>query len=205
MTTRAVAVLGSTGSVGEQTLEGAARGGRRVRVVGLAAGGRLDRLCAQAERWRPAAVALEHAVDADAARARLTAAAPGAAVRVGPGSATWLTEETAADTVVNGIVGAAGLRASLAALEGGRRLALANKETLVVGGPLVRERLARGGELLPIASEHSAAPQCPGARPAPAGARPTPPAPASVCSPIEPVEPSTATARVVTAPRRRRP
>ena len=166
MTTRAVAVLGSTGSIGEQTLEVAARAGRRVRVVGLAAGGRLDRLCAQAERWRPAAVALEHAVDADAARARLTAAAPGAAVRVGPGSATWLTEETAADTVVNGIVGAAGLRASLAALEGGRRLALANKETLVVGGPLVRERLARGGELLPIDSEHSAALQCLGARPA---------------------------------------
>jgi 1-deoxy-D-xylulose-5-phosphate reductoisomerase len=86
-------------------------------------------------------------------------------VRVGEGSARELVRETPADIVLNGIVGAAGLEASLAALERGCRLALANKETLVVGGVLVRRALARGGELLPVDSEHSAALQCLGGRP----------------------------------------
>src|SRR5205823_1528037 len=89
-----------------------------------------------------------------------------AAVRVGPGAASRLVRETEVDVVLNGIVGAAGLPASLAALERGRRLALANKETLVIGGPLVRAALARGGELIPVDSEHSAALQCLGGRPA---------------------------------------
>jgi 1-deoxy-D-xylulose-5-phosphate reductoisomerase len=81
-------------------------------------------------------------------------------VRVGPGSAAHVAAASGAEVVLNGIVGAAGLAASLATLERGARLALANKETLVVGGELVRGRLARGGELVPVDSEHSGVLQC---------------------------------------------
>ena len=162
---RLLAVLGSTGSIGLQALEVAAARPECVRVVALAAGSRLDRLCEQAVQLRPHALALEHPADPPRARARLEAAAPGAQVWVGSGSAARLAAECGADVVLNGIVGAAGLGPSLATLERGARLALANKETLVVGGPLVREALARGGELIPVDSEHSAALQCLGGRP----------------------------------------
>jgi 1-deoxy-D-xylulose-5-phosphate reductoisomerase len=162
---RRLAVLGSTGSIGRQTLEIAAREPGRLRVTALAAGSSLEALCEQAAGLRPGWLALERAADAALARATLARACPGAAIRVGPGSAARLVAEADADVVVNGIVGAGGLAASLAALERGLRLALANKETLVVGGPLVRDRLERGGELIPVDSEHSAALQCMGGRP----------------------------------------
>ena len=160
-----LAVLGSTGSIGVQALEIAEREPERVRVVALAAGSNLDRLEIQARRWQPAHVALESAGDPRAAQARLAAAAPGASVQVGEGAAARLTAGCDAEVVLNGIVGAAGLEASLAALERGARLALANKETLVVGGELVRRALARGGEMIPVDSEHSAALQCLAGRP----------------------------------------
>jgi 1-deoxy-D-xylulose-5-phosphate reductoisomerase len=165
VTARRLAVLGSTGSIGTQALEVAARERERVRIVGLASGRSLEGLLAQARIWRPAALALEHAADVTVARAALAAAAPGATVDVGPGSAARLAAQCGADVVLNGIVGAAGLRASLATLARGARLALANKESLVVGGPLVRAALARGGEIIPVDSEHSAALQCLGGRP----------------------------------------
>ncbi len=158
--TRTLAVAGSTGSIGRQALEVAAARPDRLRVVGLAAGRDLERLCEQARRIRPGMVALEHAPDDARARAELEAAAPGAEVVVGPGAAARLAAECGAQVVLNGVVGAAGLPVSLAALERGARLALANKESLVVGGPLVRRALARGGELLPVDSEHSGALQC---------------------------------------------
>jgi 1-deoxy-D-xylulose-5-phosphate reductoisomerase len=160
-----LAVLGSTGSIGTQALEVAARERARVQVVALAAGRSLDALVGQARAWRPRFLALEHATDPVAARAALAAAAPGASVEVGAGAAARLAAECGADVVLNGIVGSVGLRASLATLERGARLALANKESLVVGGPLVRAALARGGELVPVDSEHSAALQCLGGRP----------------------------------------
>ncbi len=160
-----LAVLGSTGSIGTQALDVAARERDRVRVVALAAGRGLEALVAQARAWRPKALGLERADDPAAARAALSAAAPGARVEIGPGSAALIAAECGADVVLNGIVGAAGLPASLATLERGARLALANKETLVVGGELVRRALGRGGELLPVDSEHSAALQCLGGRP----------------------------------------
>jgi 1-deoxy-D-xylulose-5-phosphate reductoisomerase len=159
-----LAVLGSTGSIGVQALEVAERESARIEVVGLAAGGRLEALIDQARRFRPAFLALERAADPAAARAALRAIAPGAEVRVGPGSAAWLAGASGAPVVLNGIVGAAGLPSSLAALARGARLALANKETMVVGGPLVRAALLRGGELVPVDSEHSAALQCLGGR-----------------------------------------
>ena len=165
MTPKRVIVLGSTGSIGEQALQVAARHPERIRVVGLAAGRSLDALCQQARELRPEALALERAANGTEAHLRLCEAAPGAVRFVGPGAAARLVRETESDIVLNGIVGAAGLAVSLAALERGRRLALANKETLVVGGPLVREALTRGGELVPVDSEHSAALQCLGGRP----------------------------------------
>jgi 1-deoxy-D-xylulose-5-phosphate reductoisomerase len=161
-----IAVLGSTGSIGTQALEVAARERERLQVTGLAARRALEPLCVQARRWRPAALALEHAPDPAAARAALREAAPGAEVRVGPGSAAWMAGHAPAEAVVNGVVGAAGLAATLAALEAGRRVALANKESMVVGGSLVEAARARGGgRLVPVDSEHSAALQCLGDRP----------------------------------------
>ncbi|MCE9628353.1 MAG: 1-deoxy-D-xylulose-5-phosphate reductoisomerase [Candidatus Eisenbacteria bacterium] len=158
---RTLAVLGSTGSIGEQTLDVAARERDRVRIVALAAGRSLERLCEQATAWQPQALALEHADDAAVARERLAAAAPGADIEVGEGAAARLAARCGSDVVVNGIVGAAGLAASLATLERGACLALANTETLVIGAPLVAELLQRaGGSMLPIDSEHSAALQC---------------------------------------------
>ena len=160
-TRRTLAVLGSTGSIGVQTLDVAARERERLEVIALAAGRSLETLCAQAAQWRPRFVALESAADPAAAHAALTAAAPGARVDVGEGSAARIAAECGAALVVNGIVGAAGLAASLATLDRGARLALANKESLVIGGELIRHALARaGGTLLPVDSEHSAALQC---------------------------------------------
>jgi 1-deoxy-D-xylulose-5-phosphate reductoisomerase len=130
-------------------------------VTALAAGSSLAALCAQARAWRPAHLALERAADPAFARAELAACSPGASVDVGEGAAARMAAACGTPLVVNGIVGAAGLAASLATLERGGHLALANKETLVVGGPLVRRALARGaGALVPVDSEHSAAMQC---------------------------------------------
>ncbi len=158
-------VLGSTGSIGRQALEVLAEVPERLEPIGLAAGSDLDGLIAQARACAPRFLALEHAARPGEARAALAAAAPSAEIRVGPGSAAWLAGSCGAAIVVNGIVGAAGLEASLAALGAGARLALANKETLVVGSELVRSALARGGELIPVDSEHSAAFQCLAGRP----------------------------------------
>ena len=160
-----LAILGSTGSIGRQGLEVASRHPGRLEVVALGAGSDLNGLCDQARRMKPQGVALERAADVESARAALQAAAPTARVEIGPGAATRLIERVPCDQVLNGIVGAAGLAPSLAALDAKARLALANKETLVVGGALIQGALARGGELIPVDSEHSAALQCLGGRP----------------------------------------
>ncbi|HYM80568.1 MAG TPA: 1-deoxy-D-xylulose-5-phosphate reductoisomerase [Candidatus Limnocylindria bacterium] len=165
MTLQRVAVLGATGSIGVQALAVLAGYPERARPVALAAATSLAALCEQARRLRPVALALEAPADPEQARVELGAASPDARVFVGPGAAARLVAETECDVVVNGIVGAAGLHASLATLARGARLALANKETLVVGGALVRAALALGGELIPVDSEHSAAFQCLRGRP----------------------------------------
>ena len=159
-------VLGSTGSIGHQALEVADRHRDRVRVTALATGRDLEELCRQARAWQPELLGLERASDPTRAGEALKRACPSARVVVGSGAAALVAGEAECDLVVNGIVGAAGLSPSLRALEAGRRLALANKETLVIGGPLVRAKLrAGGGELIPVDSEHSAALQCLGGRP----------------------------------------
>ncbi|OBK20747.1 1-deoxy-D-xylulose-5-phosphate reductoisomerase [Mycobacterium asiaticum] len=145
-----VLVLGSTGSIGTQALEVIAANPDRFEVVGLAAGGNnLDTLLAQRAQTGVTNIAV---ADADAAQRA------GVPFR-GPDAVTRLVEQTEADVVLNALVGALGLRPTLAALESGARLALANKESLVAGGPLVL-RAARPGQIVPVDSEHSALAQC---------------------------------------------
>lgn len=147
---RRVLLLGSTGSIGTQALEVIAANPDRFEVVGLAAGGgNTDLLAAQMAATGTTDVAV---------------ADPAAAERLGvpfagPDAATELVRSTEADVVLNALVGSLGLEPTLAALESGATLALANKESLVAGGSLVT-RAARPGQLVPVDSEHSALAQC---------------------------------------------
>jgi len=150
---RRLALLGSTGSIGEQTLEVVAGFPDRFRVVALAAGRRVERLREQVERFRPQLVSV--AEEADAATLRRVLPAD---VEVRSGEEGLEAVATApSDLVVAGLVGAVGLRPTLAAVRAGRDVALANKEVLVMAGALVRREIeAAGVRLLPVDSEHSA-------------------------------------------------
>jgi 1-deoxy-D-xylulose-5-phosphate reductoisomerase len=149
-----ITVLGSTGSVGEQTLAVAAEFPDRYRVVGLAAGGNVAKLAEQVRRHRPERVSV---AEPQAARALRDALGTHAVeIAVGTSGACEVAAADA-DLVVAAIVGAAGLGPTLAAIRAGRSVALANKESLVTAGALVmREVRARGVQLLPVDSEHSA-------------------------------------------------
>jgi len=156
VTATRVALAGSTGSIGTQTLEVVAAEPDRYELTALGAGGSdPDAVIAQARAVRPKVVAV-----ADEGAARLVAeAVPECEVRSGPDALASLAEE--ADVVVNGVVGFAGLRVTLATLEAGRRLALANKESLIAAGPVVqRARRTPGAELVPVDSEHCAVHMC---------------------------------------------
>lgn len=151
-----VAILGSTGSIGTSTLRVVERHPGRYRVVALAARRSLKELAAQVHRHRPKTAVL---ADADALENAPTSSAT--QWRSGADALLALVEDPEVDVVVNALVGAAGLRATLRTLQAGKRLALANKESLVAGGPLVVEAARRGGgELVPVDSEHSAILQC---------------------------------------------
>jgi len=155
-----IAVLGSTGSIGRQTLEVAASNPGRVEVVALAAHSNAELLAEQARAFGVSHVAL--ADESAAARfAGLVAAGdPFSGADAGPDAIEAMAGGTGgADLVLNALVGAAGLRATVAALRAGLTLALANKESLVVGGELVMGMVAPG-KLLPVDSEHSAIFQC---------------------------------------------
>ena len=167
---RRLVLLGSTGSIGTQTLEVLARLDQAApRVVALAAGGgRLELLARQALAWDVPVLAItgggeelaEHLREALAiAAAQAGRPDPVTTILTGPDAATTAVETAGLgpdDTVVNGITGSVGLLPTLAALRSGARLALANKESLVVGGALVREALTRPGQVVPVDSEHSA-------------------------------------------------
>jgi 1-deoxy-D-xylulose-5-phosphate reductoisomerase len=146
-----VLILGSTGSIGTQALEVIAANPDRFEVVGLAAGGANPDLVARQR--------------AETGVGAIAIADPAAAERIGevtfsgPDAVTRLVSETQADVVLNALVGALGLEPTLAALATGARLALANKESLVAGGPLVL-KAARPGQIVPVDSEHSALAQC---------------------------------------------
>jgi 1-deoxy-D-xylulose-5-phosphate reductoisomerase len=151
-----VAVLGSTGSIGEQVLDVIRAAPRRFRVVALAAGRSAAKLAAQARELRPAAVGL---VDEDQAAGLAGELPPGCRLVVGPEAVTELAAADGAEVVLNGITGSVGLAPTLRALRAGRRLALANKESLIVGGELVTA-LAGPGQIVPVDSEHSGLAQC---------------------------------------------
>ncbi|MDT0547218.1 MULTISPECIES: 1-deoxy-D-xylulose-5-phosphate reductoisomerase [Streptomyces] len=156
---RDVVILGSTGSVGTQAIDVVLRNPDRFRVTGLsAAGGRAGLLAEQAHRLgvRTVAVARPEAVPEvrEALAALYGAGERQPEVVAGPDAATELARSEC-DTVLNGITGSIGLAPTLAALEAGRVLALANKESLIVGGPLVKA-LAKPGQIVPVDSEHSA-------------------------------------------------
>jgi 1-deoxy-D-xylulose-5-phosphate reductoisomerase len=145
---RGVAILGSTGSIGRSTLQVLRRQREHFRLVALTAGRNRDEFTAQVAEWRPRYAGLA-GVPSD--------------VRW-PSGAEVLVEAAThpdVDIVVNAVVGAVGLDATLAALHAGKRVALANKETLVMAGDLVAQAAcAGGGEIVPIDSEHSAVLQC---------------------------------------------
>ncbi|MCS0636526.1 1-deoxy-D-xylulose-5-phosphate reductoisomerase [Streptomyces sp. LP05-1] len=155
---RDIVILGSTGSIGTQAIDLVERNPDRFRVTALsAAGGRPGLLAAQARRLgvRAVAVAREDAVPAlREALAEAYGSEPRPEILAGPDAATELAASPC-HTVLNGITGSIGLAPTLAALEAGRTLALANKESLIVGGPLVKA-LARPGQIIPVDSEHAA-------------------------------------------------
>ncbi len=151
-----LAVLGSTGSIGVQALEVVRGSGGRFRVVALAARRSAARLAAQARELRPAVVAL---VDPHEAAELARDLPPGCRLEVGPEAVAELAALDSAEVVLNGVTGSVGLLPTLRALEADRRLALANKESLIVGGPLVASR-ARPEQIVPVDSEHSGLAQC---------------------------------------------
>lgn len=156
-----VCILGSTGSVGTNTLDVIARHPDRFEVVALTAHHRVDELFAQCLQWRPRFASLPTAAQADALHRRLAEHGVQVDVFAGTQALCELASHPDVDSVMAAIVGAAGLAPCLAAARTGKRLLLANKEALVVGGRLFMDTvLAGGGTLLPIDSEHSAIFQC---------------------------------------------
>jgi 1-deoxy-D-xylulose-5-phosphate reductoisomerase len=165
--TRQIAVLGATGSIGGSTLDVIARHPDRFRVSVLAAHRQVEPLVALCARHRPdLAVIGDPALEGELAR-RLSAAGVRCDVAAGPAAITAAAAGSLCDTVMAAIVGAAGLDSTLAAARAGKRLLLANKESIVMAGPLLLAALRDGGgELIPIDSEHNAIFQClPGGRP----------------------------------------
>ena len=158
---KGIAVLGATGSIGVNTLDVVARHPDRYRVVALGAHRNVEGLLKQIEQFRPALAALTDPAAAQELEIRLKALGLPTRVLTGPESLVTLATLPEVDQVMAAIVGAAGLRSTLAAAQAGKRLLLANKESLVMSGPLLLAAVhASGCELLPIDSEHNAIFQC---------------------------------------------
>jgi len=170
VTVRDVVILGATGSIGTQAVDVVRRNPDRLRVVGLGAGGgRVDLLAQQALDLRVDVVAVAQATAAQDLQLAFYAEAQRRGfhtgdyalpkILAGPDAATELAGWPC-DTVLNGMTGSVGLAPTLAALAAGRTLALANKESLVAGGPLVQAAVRRPDQIVPVDSEHSALAQC---------------------------------------------
>ncbi|MBD2870702.1 1-deoxy-D-xylulose-5-phosphate reductoisomerase [Paenibacillus arenilitoris] len=153
-----ISILGSTGSIGTQTLDVIAHAPERYEVVGLSAGANVDMLVEQANRFKPQIVSLASKSDAETVKPRLPA---GTKVAYGEEGLIEAAAGTDADLVVTAIVGSRGLPATLAAIRAGKAIGLANKETLVTAGHIVMELAKKYNvSILPIDSEHSAIFQC---------------------------------------------
>ncbi|MBV8980724.1 MAG: 1-deoxy-D-xylulose-5-phosphate reductoisomerase [Acidimicrobiia bacterium] len=151
-----VALVGSTGSIGTQAVDVIEAEPDRYRVVALGAATSIDVLGGQAQRLRPDVVAI---ADADLAPKLEELVPSGTEVLAGPAALAEISRD--ADVVLNAVVGFAGLPVTMAALESGRRLALANKQSLIAAGPVVQQvRATPGAEIVPVDSEHSAIHQC---------------------------------------------
>ncbi|KQY88657.1 1-deoxy-D-xylulose-5-phosphate reductoisomerase [Pelomonas sp. Root1444] len=161
MNRQRVCVLGSTGSIGVNTLDVIARHPERYEVVALSAMSRVDELLAQCLAWQPRFAVMPERAAAARLRERLREAGSRTEVLDGAPALADIAAHPDVDTVMASIVGAAGLAPAIAAARAGKRLLLANKEAIVVGGALFMHAVEQGGAtLLPIDSEHSAIFQC---------------------------------------------
>ncbi|MGH9389379.1 MAG: 1-deoxy-D-xylulose-5-phosphate reductoisomerase, partial [Vicinamibacteria bacterium] len=157
MQSRGISVLGSTGSIGTNTLKVVERFPERFRVVGLAAGRQTERLLEQIARYRPEIVSLSSEDDAERVRTEF----PSVRACCGIGGMVEVATHPECDFVMSATVGAVGLVPTLRAIEAGKNVGLANKETLVMAGELMTRAVATsGGTLLPVDSEHNAVHQC---------------------------------------------
>jgi 1-deoxy-D-xylulose-5-phosphate reductoisomerase len=154
---RSITILGSTGSIGTQALDVVRRHPERFKIVGLSAAGmNQDLLVGQTREFLPPLIAIADETAATDVKAKL-GPIKGVELMAGPEAAEILAAKTDADVVLNGLVGSAGLAPTLAALQAGKTVALANKESLVVGGELVMDLVKGEPErLLPVDSEHAA-------------------------------------------------
>lgn len=158
-----LAILGSTGSIGMSTLDVASAHPDRLRVVAMAAGRNRERFLEQCETWKPACISLATREDLEWLRSRLSYQPEG---HYGSDGLLACALHHKADTVVAAVMGAAGLPSTEASLRAGKRVCLANKESLVVGGPLMLAAQKAGhAELLPVDSEHAALHQLLAGRP----------------------------------------
>lgn len=158
---KAITLLGSTGSIGTQTLDILAQYPDRFRLVGLAAGNNVELMARQIRQFRPEIVAICNEEKLDELRAAIADVQPQPTILAGESGIVEVARYGDAEAVVTGIVGCAGLLPTLAAIEAGKDIALANKETLIAGGPVVNPLLQKHGvKLLPADSEHSAIFQC---------------------------------------------
>jgi 1-deoxy-D-xylulose-5-phosphate reductoisomerase len=158
---KAITLVGSTGSIGTQTLDIVSQYPDQFRVVGLAAGRNVELFAAQIRQFRPEIVAISAAEKLAELKAAIQDLNPQPIILAGEAGVIEVARYGDAETVVTGIVGCAGLLPTIAAVEAGKDIALANKETLIAGGPVVLPLVEKHGvKLLPADSEHSAIFQC---------------------------------------------
>ncbi len=158
---KAITLLGSTGSIGTQTLDIVAQYPDQFRVVGMAAGRKVEILATQIRQFRPEIAAICEADKLPELKEAIADVDPQPILLAGEAGVIEVARYGDAETVVTGIVGCAGLLSTIAAIEAGKDIALANKETLIAGGPVVLPLVEKHGvKLLPADSEHSAIFQC---------------------------------------------
>ena len=158
---KALSLLGSTGSIGTQTLDIAAQYPDQFRIVGLAAGRNVELLAQQVRQFQPLIVAISDANKLPELKAAIADLSPQPTLLAGQEGVIEVAQCAEADVVVTGIVGCAGLLPTIAAIKAGKDIALANKETLIAGAPVVLPLVKQYGvQLLPADSEHSAIFQC---------------------------------------------
>ncbi|CAC5344798.1 MULTISPECIES: 1-deoxy-D-xylulose-5-phosphate reductoisomerase [Planktothrix] len=158
---KAITLLGSTGSIGTQTLDIVAEYPEQFRIVGLTAGSNINLLAQQIRAFNPSIVAISNPDQLPELKALITDINPQPILLAGEEGIIEVARYGDSEAVVTGIVGCAGLLPTIAAIEAGKDIALANKETLIAGGPVVNPLIKKHGvKLLPADSEHSAIFQC---------------------------------------------